>query len=141
VLQHCNEAAVFAITLGPDVDSLLQSVSSSIKRAYIFDKVASFTAEYAAAELENTIASYFAPEKGTTYRYSPGYCDWPLSEQQNLFSLLPDTFTSISLSDNCLMTPRKSISGILGIGTLDAVRNFGNACKSCIKRRCLFRRK
>jgi hypothetical protein len=40
--------------------------------------------------------------------------DWPLREQRPLFALIGavDTRIGVRLTDSCLMTPRKSTSGI-----------------------------
>jgi len=51
-----------------------------------------------------------------TNRYSPGYCGWNITGQKILFSLLPEYFCGIELTDTCLMLPIKSVSGIIGIG-------------------------
>ncbi|MCK7517168.1 MAG: hypothetical protein MZV64_05325 [Ignavibacteriales bacterium] len=35
----------------------------------------------------------------TTNRFSPGYCGWHVSEQHNLFRLVPDNYCGITLND------------------------------------------
>ena len=40
-----------------------------------------------------------------THRYSPGYCGWPVSDQQKLFSFFPQHFAGITLSDSSVMSP------------------------------------
>jgi hypothetical protein len=51
-----------------------------------------------------------------TNRYSPGYCGWDVSDQHKLFSLLPNNFCGIKLTENALMIPIKSVSAVIGIG-------------------------
>jgi hypothetical protein len=53
---------------------------------------------------------------GISNRFSPGYCNWDVSEQHLLFQLLPENACGISLNDRALMTPIKSVTGVLGIG-------------------------
>ena len=71
-------------------------------------------------------------------RYSPGYCEWSVAEQQKLFSLLPENFCGISLSDSSLMTPIKSVSGIIGIGK--DLKQKGYQCNWCNDQNCIYGR-
>jgi len=76
---------------------------------------------------------------GITNRYSPGYCGWDVVEQQKLFGLLPQGFCGVSLSASSLMTPIKSISGIIGIGINAKRRAY--TCNLCDDKNCLYRNK
>jgi hypothetical protein len=44
----------------------------------------------------------------------------------------------VRLTKECLMLPRKSVSGVIGIGPRE-MKNY-NPCKTCNKRDCLGRR-
>jgi cobalamin-dependent methionine synthase I len=76
---------------------------------------------------------------GTTNRYSPGYCDWDITEQKKLFGLLPAVFCGISLTESMLMKPIKSISGIIGIGKEVSFKRY--SCNYCKDNHCLYRNK
>jgi cobalamin-dependent methionine synthase I len=76
--------------------------------------------------------------KKLTNRFSPGYCDWPVGDQQQLFSLLPENFCGITLLETALMLPVKSVSGIIGIG--EKVKYFDYPCKFCTMQKCFRRR-
>jgi cobalamin-dependent methionine synthase I len=69
-------------------------------------------------------------------RYSPGYCDWSVGEQQLLFTLMPKDFCGVSLSDSSLMKPIKSVSGIIGIGK--ELRQKGYQCDWCSDKNCIY---
>ena len=71
-------------------------------------------------------------------RYSPGYCNWDVREQELLFSLLPDNNCHITLTESCLMLPIKSVSGIIGIGKNVKKRAYG--CHICHNTTCIYRR-
>jgi hypothetical protein len=73
-----------------------------------------------------------------TNRYSPGYCNWQLSDQRQLFELLPQNRCGISLSESCLMHPLKSVSGMAGIGK--NVRKNRYACDICNNTTCIYRK-
>jgi hypothetical protein len=70
--------------------------------------------------------------------YCPGYCDWSLYEQEKLFSLLPDRFCGVTLNDSCLMSPLKSLSGLIGIGH-DVKEDFPQ-CRICNMGNCYMRK-
>ena len=73
-----------------------------------------------------------------TNRYSPGYCNWPLSDQQSLFAFVGENPTGIELSPSCLMHPIKSVSGIIGIGKEARRRAYG--CVVCQNKTCIYRK-
>jgi cobalamin-dependent methionine synthase I len=79
--------------------------------------------------------------KQVTLCFSPGYCDWPITEQKKLFNLLDSQDVDVELSDSCLMTPRKSISGVFGIQSDEKHGDKAyNPCWDCNKTDCQARR-
>jgi hypothetical protein len=72
-----------------------------------------------------------------TNRYSPGYCGWPVSDQQILFALMGQNICDIRLSESSLMMPVKSVSGIIGAGM--HVKSKGYSCAACDTEYCLYR--
>jgi cobalamin-dependent methionine synthase I len=79
--------------------------------------------------------------KGVTLRFSPGYCDWPISEQKKVFELVQADMIGVSLNESFLMNPRKSVSGLFGITEEPSQTVSGyNPCVHCNKRDCFSRR-
>ena len=72
-----------------------------------------------------------------TNRYSPGYCEWNVTDQHELFALFPNDFCGVRLSENAMMHPVKSISGIIGIG--ENVKFNKYVCESCTSVNCIYR--
>jgi len=141
VLNSCDRAAVFVITLGSEMDETIRSsLERRLHQGHILDTAASVAVESAAEKLQDRIGERIPEGFGTTLGYSPGYCDWPLAEQTKLFHLLPDEPVGVNLSRDCLMLPRKSISGIIGIGSSESVAECGNACADCPRTDCPHRR-
>ena len=54
--------------------------------------------------------------------YSPGYCGWPTRGQRPLFDALRPGEIGVTLNDSCLMSPLKSVSGVLVAGPGEAHR-------------------
>lgn len=141
VLNNCQKAAVFVVTLGHEVDKIIRkSMENSPSFGMILDIAGSLAAESAAQYIEDTIARSTQKDHDITMRYSPGYCDWPLKEQERLFSVLPANPAEVALSNECLMQPRKSVSGIIGIGPAKTIRECSNACVKCHRTNCPYRR-
>ena len=72
-----------------------------------------------------------------TNRYSPGYCNWPVSDQQILFLLLPEKFCGVTLTGSSLMIPIKSVSGVIGIGASVKMKEY--TCDTCGMKDCTYR--
>ena len=116
-LQGCDVCVLMAVTLGSGVDLLLRRAQvRDVAVAVMLDAVASAAAETAADRAEQ-ILRRDARSRGRwlTGRFSPGYGDCPLSLQRDLVRLL-DTPRRIGLSatENCLLTPRKSVTAFCG---------------------------
>ena len=108
--------------------------------AYVLDCMGSVAVENMVEGFhQHMMARYASLDKGVSYRFSPGYCDWPITEQKNLFGLFDSEKIGITLLDSCLMWPRKSISGVFGIYN-DTQKAPYNPCQDCSKKNCNTRR-
>lgn len=140
-LGRSEGAAVFLCTAGPGIGRLSRRLMAEGDpfTGFIADTIGSLVVERAMdvvqARLEQALS---ARGLRITNRYSPGYCDWRVSEQQKLFQLLPEGFCGVSLTESSLMQPIKTISGVIGIGA--AVRRVPYTCRLCELEDCLYRR-
>jgi hypothetical protein len=144
LLERCERVAVFALTIGGYLEELVDqlSVSGLVLQATVLDAVGSGAAETLAAEIQAEIARW-ADRRGLVIsrRFSPGYCDWNVGQQGELFRLLGGEVTGITLTDSMLMVPRKSISGVIGIGLPGHGIEEYNPCTTCHKKDCPGRRR
>lgn len=141
VFQPCTHALVFVATLGPQVDGYIaEAEEARMSQAFVLDAIASRMAEEVADCVEREITGGLAPGEGATLRYSPGYCDWPVDGQRMVFSIVDGGRIGVSLTEHCLMQPRKSLSGIIGVGPRERVAEVGNACRFCRRKDCEHRR-
>lgn len=122
VLSDCRWAAVFLATIG---SGLGEEMSKLMKKGdtlgvLILDAIGSEAVEQTCCNLEGVVRER-ARGNGyrATARYSPGYCDWDISQQRILFRALGSTSIGVSLTESCYMLPLKSVSGIIGIGKFD----------------------
>ncbi len=116
-LKNVKDIIIFVCTIGKEIEDYVTTLVSAgdTISAFILDRIASELVELTADMLEVKIQNDLNEINfNLTNRYSPGYCGWSVSEQQKLFSLLPESFCGIHLTESSLMLPIKSVSGIYG---------------------------
>ncbi|MCD7862484.1 MAG: Vitamin B12 dependent methionine synthase activation subunit [Lachnospiraceae bacterium] len=118
-LRGCEEAVLFAATLGAGVDRLMKRLSvTSPARHFIVNALASAKAE-ALCDLANVeIATQVLGESGLSCapRFSPGYGDVPLSIQPGFLQFVnAQKLLGITLSEAYFMYPTKSVTAVIGI--------------------------
>ena len=106
---------------------------------YIYDVLGSMITE-AACDLMQSFLNMETQKGGDklTNRYSPGHCQWQVFDQHKLFSLFPKNICGISLTESALMSPVKSVSGIIGIGKNVKYREY--VCTLCSSKDCIYRK-
>lgn len=140
-LKESSHIALFVCTGG---DIFTETASDYNKKgeyleAFIVDAIGSLTVEKAMDRIQEYLAAVFIDKDlKISNRYSPGYCNWVLSEQKVLFELIGENPTGISLNSSCLMQPVKSVSGIIGIGKNIKKKAYG--CEICRNSECIYRK-
>lgn len=139
LLKGAERFALFAATAGADFQSCQEALKAEgdLLKTFIADMIGTCVAEKAGDYMEHLLKEQIGGERHTN-RFSPGYCGWHLSGQQQLFRLMGDTPCGITLSEVCLMTPIKSISGIIGIGAEVDEKKYG--CQYCELETCYKRK-
>lgn len=137
-LEQAHRVFPYLATCGPELhhwseelkecdDMLLSFWAEAIKEAALF---------CASQALDDYLKTRIHP--GKTARMNPGsLADWPLEQQQVLFSLLGDTERSVGvqLTDSLLMLPNKTVSGIFYPTEIDFA-----SCQLCPRENCPNRR-
>lgn len=140
ITQYLTEAEYYVVmvaTAGHEFQELQHELKASgdIYKEFLLDSIGSAIAEalvvWACLKIEEIAAEQ---RWGVSFPYSPGYCGWHVSQQQLLFSLLPDTPCGISLSDSSLMSPMKSVSAVIAVGSNTRKQKYG--CELCNKPDC-----
>jgi len=143
LLEHCPQVAIFLVTIGKYLEETAWQLSRDglILEATVLDAVGSDAVEKVADFVHDRIEEV-AKTQGNVVsrRFSPGYCDWNIGQQQMLFYALTGNTVGIRLTGECLMIPQKSISGIIGIGASEPNVESYNPCKTCRKKDCPGRR-
>lgn len=140
-LHGSNYYALFLCTAGQVFREQYDAYNASgdILEAYLVDAIGSMAVENAMDRIQESLESEMEGRGlHITNRYSPGYCNWPITDQTAIFRQIGDNPTGITLNDSCLMTPMKSVSGIIGIGPSVKKRPYG--CAVCQNKTCIYRR-
>lgn len=114
-LSGCDKAVVFCATIGIEFDMVLQKyIRLSPSKSLILQGIGAERVERL-ANVFNKEVSMRSPF-GTKPRFSPGFGDFPLSFQKEIFSLLEcEKKIGVTLNSSYLMTPSKSVTAIIGI--------------------------
>jgi len=142
LLERCQKVAVFVLTVGGRLGEVVRQLSGDglMVQAAVLDAIGSDTAETLAHVVQGIVGREAeADGLGISQRFSPGYCDWRVSQQRMVFRAMGGDTAGVRLTSGCLMIPQKSISGIIGIGPADKVESY-NPCLTCNKRDCIGRR-
>lgn len=140
-MKEASALAVFVCTAGSLFTDLANEYlkQGDLPEAFIADAIGSVTVENAMDRIQQALEMEMNLHLlKISNRYSPGYCEWHVSGQQALFSLIDDNHTGVTLTASCLMQPIKSVSGIIGIGVDMQKRPYG--CSICHSSTCVYRR-
>jgi hypothetical protein len=132
-LAEVERAFAYVVTCGTELEDLPLIQDDLLKRYWwdtIKEEVLRCACDYLVEYLERT----YRLEKTATMH--PGSSDlevWPIEQQRDLFYLLGDGPSDIGvrLSESCLMSPVKSISGILF-----ATQTGFQSCQVCQRENC-----
>lgn len=140
-LAGCKKIILFGATVGIEIDRLIAKYGRiSPAKAVVFQAIGAERIEalcnaFNSEMTENcrTQALYTRP------RFSPGYGDFPLDVQKDIFRVLDcSRKIGLTLNDSLLMSPSKSVTAIIGIS--DKKTECKIPCSDCAKSNCTFRR-
>ncbi len=111
-LDNVERVFPYVITLGNGLEKKAETCGDLLEQYYL-DVIGNIAIRTARKHVEKCLREKFALT-GLSYM-SPGSLeDWPIVEQRNLFSILNHVtdVIGVSLTENLLMIPKKSVSGI-----------------------------
>ena len=117
-LLGCDKIVLFAATVGIEIDRLVARYSAlSPTKALIFNALGTERIESLCDLFCGEIAERYASlGKKTRPRFSAGYGDLKIEAQRDIFDVLScPSKIGISLGNNLLMSPRKSVTAIIGV--------------------------
>jgi hypothetical protein len=117
-LAAAADVVCFLCTIGPAVDQRASELAETdaLLEALFVETAGWLAIEDALRKFRGHLTARARP-KGLRLspRLGPGYVDWPLTEQSAFFPMFAGTALPVSLSEYCVMTPKKSVSGLFGL--------------------------
>jgi hypothetical protein len=145
ILPSAKELAVVVCTIGPRLEEKVACYSSRKEpmQALILDGIGSAAVDLLAQE-----ACHFISHEASSHDYqassplNPGMPGLPISEQWQLFQLVPAEQIGVHLTSSAMMVPRKSVSMIIGIGPDMPTWTQAEVCNRCrINKACPYKAK
>lgn len=141
-LQGCEKAVILAATIGRGADLMIKKYSvTNMAKATVVQAAGASAIEVYVDEVEEEVRKN--AEKRGLYlrpRFSPGYGDFPLDYQKEVFSILEcGKRIGVTLTEGNLMMPTKSVTAVIGLTRLVHQSCHQKTCSSCEKTDCEFR--
>ena len=121
-----------ALTVGQDIQRHLEGCDKAAMASTAIEQVCTQVDEIIAAQ---------NPERFMTFRFSPGYGDYPISLQRDFLRLLDaPRKIGLSLSESCLLVPAKSVTAVAGLSASPVPRRKRGCAVCNLKMTCQYRR-
>ncbi len=142
-LSDAGELAVAVCTIGTGLEKKVAEYlgGSEPLRGLLLDGIGSAAVDSLAQEACKLITDA-ALLRGyqTSSPFSPGMPGFPITEQWQLFRLVPAEEIGVSLAASGMMVPRKSVSMAIGLGQQATAWKRRDTCASCnLSNTCLYR--
>ena len=138
-LAACEKIVVLCATVGEDIE---RAVTEHFARgeytlAVLLDAAATAAVEQTADATEEIIGQT-AKKRGLKMRtrFSPGYGDWPLTEQRSILPLAGGDKIGVTLTESLMLMPRKSITAVIGLSREPQGIAPVTRCAACNKTDC-----
>ena len=138
-IKDCEYVILLAATLGAETDTRIRRYSvTNIGKAAITQAVCAAMIESYCDDLECRIAG----EQEGLYlksRFSPGYGDFSITHQKDILNFLEcGKRIGITLTDNFMMIPEKSVTAVIGLSKKQD--GHKGKCGDCGNLQCEFRK-
>jgi uncharacterized 2Fe-2S/4Fe-4S cluster protein (DUF4445 family) len=145
IVNHLKNAEylVFAvITLGSSIEEKISQYFSSgdIMKGMIYDAISNSALDYLSRSLWKDLAGEAESQgKGITQSFCPGDSRWNIKDQEKIFNLLDAKSIGVSLNDDFMMKPLKSLSIVYGAGKNIKTSLADHDCSQCDLKNCSLR--
>ena len=135
-LKGCQEALLLGATLGSRVDAAIRRLAlGSVAEGAAAQAVAAALIESYCDEVQ---AKFDTGGLAQRPRFSPGYGDWDLAEQRQLFPVLNCAkLIGLTLTEGCMMAPTISVTAVIALS--EDVQCVWNKCMTCGNINCPYR--
>ena len=128
-LEKIGRVFPYIVTIGSALED--EAATHGMLERLFLENAADIAITLARVHLEKYVAKKY--ELGNVSHLGPGQLDWPIQQQKELFSFFKNAEGSVgvTLTETCMMKPRKSVSGIIFPKEVTFV-----ACQLCPRENC-----
>jgi len=143
LLRGASSLVLGLVTIGSSLENKVSEffTQGEYPRAVTLDAVGTVAVESLSRDIRNLVCQEANEQYLKTTRYfSPGYGDWDISQQKDIFKIIPTNKIGVSLTESYMMVPQKSLSWIIGIGKNITISSKNDhSCQICQATNCQFR--
>lgn len=135
-LDGCDECYMLCATVGTATDSFIRTMQAmGSVHGLLADAAGSAAIESYCDRIETDLRNSLKTEgKFLTWRYSPGYGDFPFTQQPELLAFLQAAkFAGVTCNESAVMIPTKSVTAVMGIAS-HKPRDRQGKCAVCSNR-------
>jgi hypothetical protein len=143
-LENAAEVVVLATTIGPQLEQAVEELfrAGDYTAALLLDAAGTAAVEAMTDNLNNLIsAQALSRGQDSLSRFSPGYGDWDITDQHYILDLAEANKIGISLTDSCMLIPRKSVTAVIGLVNRGESHQSDycskQGCSVCSQQNCL----
>lgn len=141
-LKGCEKAILMCATISANVDRVIRMAEiSDMAKALVLDVLSSVAIENVCNQVDSIVEEEY-PQYYQTWRFSAGYGDFPIDVQRDFLNALnAPKKIGLCVTDTNIMTPRKSVTAVMGLSTAP-IEKKRLGCASCnMKEVCQYRAK
>ena len=141
-LAKSTKVFVMAVTVGEAIEekSARFFKENEYTMGLLLDAAATTATEQVANQV-NSLIDNAAKKKGytPTWRFSPGYGNWPIKIQHDLARIIKTEEIGLSVTETFTLFPRKSVTAIIGLMPENEEVETRRGCSSCNQIDCISR--
>jgi len=145
LLKGTSYLALGVVTIGSSLENKVSEffAQGEYPRAVALDAVGTVAVESLSRYIRNLVCQEAKKQYFKTTRYfSPGYGDWDISQQKNIFEIIPADKIGVKLTESYMIVPKKSLSWTMGAGeNIITPSKRDDSCQICQAINCQYRKK
>lgn len=142
-LEKASKVFVLSATVGEAIEEKSNAFfrNNEYTLGLLIDAAATTAVEEVADQI-NAYLDKLAKKQGykSTWRFSPGYGDWPIEVQKDLAQIIGTEEIGVTVTESFTLFPRKSITAIIGLQEELSLDKKLPGCPSCTKTDCSLRK-
>jgi len=144
LLERTDYLILGVVTIGNSLENKTSEffTHKEYSRGLALDAVGTVAIRYLSQHVRSIICQEVKKENlQTTKHFTPGTTEWDISQQKNIFEVIPADKIGVRLTNSYMMIPEKSLSWVIGAGK-NIITPFkdDDSCQICQAINCQYRK-